>query len=231
MIRRLLRPPAILTYHGVARPNGDPNRLVTSPEHLESQIRFLQRLGYRFATAEQLLEGGAPGPGVAALTFDDGFQNWLTNAVPLLERLRVRATFYVCPGRFGAQHSSVSGEAGRLLDEHGVRELADRGMELGSHTLSHPDLRGLDDESLAAELADSKRAIEAITGRPCRTFAYPYGLYDERVTRAVADAGYELAFAWDPGPWRPLAAPRLPAPPRDGALRLALKLRGIHRRS
>ena len=38
MIRRLLRPPAILTYHGVARPNGDPNRLVTSPEHLESQI-------------------------------------------------------------------------------------------------------------------------------------------------------------------------------------------------
>jgi len=103
-------------------------------------------------------------------------------------------------------------------------------MELGSHSLTHPDLRKLDDEALAFELADSKTAVERITGRPCRTFAYPYGLYDERVVRAVGAAGYELAFAWLPGPWLPLEAPRLPAPPRHGALRLALKLAGLRRR-
>ena len=75
----------------------------------------------------------------------------------------------------------------------------------------------------------SKAAVEELTGRPCRTFAYPYGLHDERVTRAVADAGYELAFTWLPGPWRPLEAPRLPAPPRHGAARLAVKLLGVRR--
>ena len=63
-----------------------------------------------------------------------------------------------------------------------------------------------------------------MTGEPCRTLAYPYGLYDERVVRAAGEAGYELAFGWLPGPWRPLEAPRLPAPPRHGARRLSLKL-------
>ena len=57
--------------------------------------------------------------------------------------------------------------------------------------------------------------------------AYPYGLWDERVAEAARAAGYRLAWAWLPGPWDPLAAPRLPAPPRHGAGRLALKLLGI----
>jgi peptidoglycan/xylan/chitin deacetylase (PgdA/CDA1 family) len=229
MMQSFLRPPAVLAYHGVGRPNGDPKRLLTSPEHFESQIRFLKRRGYRFLTAEELLEEGGAEAGVAALTFDDGFQNWLTEALPLLERLGVRGTFYVSPGRFGAQHRSVEGEGGRLLEAEGVRTLVGAGMEVGSHSMSHPDLRQLDNGELAAELRDSKTALEGITGAPCRTFAYPYGLYDERVTQAVAEAGYELAFAWLPGEWRPLAAPRLPAPPRHGALRLSLKLLGIRR--
>ena len=76
---------------------------------------------------------------------------------------------------------------------------------------------------------ESKTAVERLTGRPCRTLAYPYGLYDERVVPAARAAGYELAFGWLPGPWRALEAPRLPAPPRHGARRLALKLAGLRR--
>jgi peptidoglycan/xylan/chitin deacetylase (PgdA/CDA1 family) len=73
-------------------------------------------------------------------------------------------------------------------------------MELGSHALSHPDLRLLDGRELAFELRESKAAVEQLTGRSCRTLSYPYGLYDERVTEAAAEAGYELAFVWLPGP-------------------------------
>jgi len=229
MIDGLLRPPAVLVYHGVGSDADDPARLLVAPDRLESHVRYLQRRGYRFLTAEELLELGRPSARTAVLTFDDGFRNWLSEAVPLLNRLGVRATFYICPGMFGGQYWQVSGEAGRLLDEAGVRALADAGMELGSHSLSHPDLRKLDDGELAAELRESKEAVERITGSPCRTFAYPFGLYDETVTQAVAEAGYELAFAWLPGPWQPLAAPRLPAPPRHGPVRLALKLAGLRR--
>jgi peptidoglycan/xylan/chitin deacetylase (PgdA/CDA1 family) len=116
-----------------------------------------------------------------------------------------------------------------LLDEEGARMLHDAGLELGSHTMSHADLRSLGPAELARELEDSKSAVERITGKPCRTLAYPFGAYDERVMRAAETAGYELAFAWAPGPWRPFAAPRLPGPPRHGSGRLALKLLGIRR--
>jgi peptidoglycan/xylan/chitin deacetylase (PgdA/CDA1 family) len=224
-----LRPPVVLVYHGVGSEEGDSARLVVEPGRLESHVRFLQWLGYRFLTAEELLDEGRPRARTAVLSFDDGFRNWLTQAAPLLRRLGVRATFYVCPGLFGKQHWHVSGEEGRLLDEAEARALHEAGMELGSHSLSHPDLRLLDGGELAVELLESKREVERITGGPCRTFAYPYGLYDERVIAAAAEAGYELAFRWTPGPWQPLAAPRLPAPPRNGPLRLALKLAGIRR--
>jgi len=229
VIDRLLRPPVVLAYHGVGPPMEDPARLLVDPELLESHVRYLQRRGYRFLTAEELLDEGPPGPRTAVLTFDDGFRNWLTAAVPLLRRLGVRATFYVCPGLLGGRHWHLDGEDGRLLDESEARQLLEAGMELGSHSLSHPDLRLLDGGELSRELEESKSEVERLTGRPCRTLAYPYGLYDERVVSAARAAGYELAFAWLPGPWRPLEAPRLPAPPRNGARRLALKLAGLRR--
>jgi peptidoglycan/xylan/chitin deacetylase (PgdA/CDA1 family) len=228
----ILARPVVLVYHGVgsASDEEDPRRLLVSPEHLESHVRLLKRRGYRFVTAGELTGNGGPRGPTASLTFDDGWRNGLTTAVPVLERLGVRGTFFVCPGLFGARHPDVPGEAGALLDESEAETLHEAGMELGSHSLTHPDLRHLSDDELAVELRDSKEAVEAITGNPCRIFAYPYGLYDERVVEAVEAAGYELAFAWLPGPWRPLEAPRLPAPPRHGAARLALKLLGLRRR-
>ena len=230
MTGSLLRRPAVLVYHGVGPAQGDDARLLITLERLEAQVRFLQRRGYVFRTAEELVGMGAPVPGTIVLTFDDGFRTWLTDVAPLLKSLGVRATFYVCPGLAGRQHWHVAGDPGQLLTEEEAGQLAETGMEIGSHSLTHPDLRIVDGGELSVELRDSKAAIERITRRPCRTLAYPYGLHDTRVERAVEEAGYELAFGWLPGPWRPLAAPRLPAPPRHGAFGLALKLSGIRRR-
>ena len=227
----MIASPVVLVYHGVAKADEgeDPNRLLVSPEHLEAHVRLLKRRGYRFVAAGELVGDGKPSGRTAALTFDDGWRNWLTAGLPVLQGLGVGGTFFVCPGLFGATHPDVAGEEGVLLDEAAARDLHEAGMELGSHSLTHPDLCKLSDAELAVELRDSKQGVEAITGRPCRLFAYPYGLYDERVVRAVGVAGYELAFAWLPGPWRALEAPRLPAPARHGAGRLALKLLGIRR--
>jgi peptidoglycan/xylan/chitin deacetylase (PgdA/CDA1 family) len=223
--------PVVLVYHGVgiATDRTDPARLLVSPDHLAAHVSLLLRRGYRFVPAGELAANVAPAPRTAALTFDDGFRNWLTVALPLLLSLGVRATFFVCPGLLGGRHPDVPGEAGELLDEGGVRELHLAGMEIGSHSLSHPDLRTLGDEELECELRESRAAVEAVTGAPCPALAYPYGLYDERVVRAAESAGYEVAYGWLPGPWRRFEAPRLPAPPRHGARRLALKLRGIRR--
>jgi len=226
--------PIVLAYHGVNNPPADDRLgLVMSPEHLESQIRMLQQLGYAFLTADELVDAGAgrvPERGTAVLTFDDGWRDALTVALPVLQRRGVRATFYVNPGLWGAQHHEIGGPAGRLLDEDDARALAATGMDLGCHSFTHPDLRGLSDAVLAAEVTKGRAGVEAVTGRACRTFAYPFGAHDPRVEAAVRDAGFDLAFAWLPGPWRPLAAPRLPGPTRHGGGRLLLKLLGIGRR-
>jgi peptidoglycan/xylan/chitin deacetylase (PgdA/CDA1 family) len=221
--------PFVLVHHGVGSVTDaeDPDRLVVSPAHLESQIRLLQRLGYRFVTAEELT---GPARRTAVLTFDDGWRDGLTVVAPLLERLGVRASFYVSPGLFGTQHGWVTGPAGELMTPDDARELAARGMEVASHGLTHPDLRKLDDAALDAELRDSRAAVEELTGRPCRTFAYPFGLHDERVKARTRAAGYELALAWGPRrDWDPFAVARLPGPPRHGAARLTLKMIGVRR--
>jgi peptidoglycan/xylan/chitin deacetylase (PgdA/CDA1 family) len=229
--RRTLRPLA-LAYHGVNQiaPQDNAMDLVMAPELLEGHVRLLQRLGYRFATAEEVLDGGRPqARGTAVLTFDDGWLDAVTVVAPLLARLGVRATFYVNPGLWGAAHQLVTGDAGRLMTADDARALAAAGMELGAHSMRHDDLRTLGDAELAADLADCKAAVEAVSGRPCRTLAYPFGAYDERVRAAAQAAGYELAWAWLPGPWEPFAAPRLPGPTRPGVSRLALKMLGIRR--
>lgn len=223
-------PPVVLAYHAVndAHEHDDPMRLVTSPRILEEHVRWLQQRGYRFLTAEELLDetgGRTPRPRTAVLTFDDGWLDAVDVTGPLLDALGVRATYYLNPGRWGEHHPNVTGPAGRLLDETQARSLHDAGMELGAHTMTHPDLRLLDPAARTWELAASKAAIEDVTGRACRTFAYPFGLFDATVAAAVADAGYEMAFTWQPGSWHGrFTAPRLPAPPRNGARRLALKL-------
>jgi peptidoglycan/xylan/chitin deacetylase (PgdA/CDA1 family) len=73
-------------------------------------------------------------------------------------------------------------------------ELASRGVEIGSHSVSHPHLPQLTDAELRRELVDSREQIEAEVGRPCRFLAYPYGDDDARVHAAARNAGYRAAY-------------------------------------
>lgn len=88
-----------------------------------------------------------------------------------------------------------------------LRALAAAGHEIGSHTLTHPLLPGLDDARLEAEVAGSRARLEAALGVPCRSFCYPNGDCDDRVVAAVRRAGYEVAVTTAWGPNRPGADP------------------------
>lgn len=209
----------VLAYHSIhaVEPGIDAPDVIASPQALERDVRTLLDAGYRFLTADDLVTetgGGQPAGRTALVTFDDGWLDGLTVAAPMLSRLGVRATFFLCPGLWG-NHDPRMGEAGHVLTAEDARGLAAAGMDLGAHSMTHPDLRTLGDAELQRELADSRAAVEALTGRPCRSLAYPFGLHDARVQRAVADGGFDLAFTYEPGPWRPFAAPRIPAPLSD----------------
>jgi peptidoglycan/xylan/chitin deacetylase (PgdA/CDA1 family) len=104
-------------------------------------------------------------------------------------------------------------------------DLAARGIEIGSHTVSHPHLPQLTDAEVRRELVDSKAEIEDELRRPCRFLAYPYGDSDGRVHAAAAKAGYAAAFALRANPWHAeqFALPRVDIYRRDGTPRFALK--------
>lgn len=229
----LTRRPVVLTYHGVGPvgSEGDPARLVVPTDRLAAHVRLLQRRGYRFSRARDVV-GRTVAPGEAVLTFDDGFADWVPHLLPLLERLEVPASLYVNPGLVDGRSADVPGAAGRLLDARGLRVLAEHPLvDLGSHAWTHRDLRTLGDDELRRELVDSRDAVEQLTGEPCLTVAYPYGLHDARVREAASDAGYLLAWDWLQGRWHDrMAAPRLPAPTRGGAGVLLLKTMGVRRR-
>jgi len=171
----------VLCYHAVS-PTWE-HRLCIRPDLLVRQVRALSRF-WQVHT-----------------TFDDAFRS-AAIVFPALERLGVSVQIFVCTryARAGAPLSipELAGDDPAQLatmswDE--LREHADRGLRIGSHTVSHPHLTRLSDAELRRELDDSKGEIEAELGRPCRELAYPYGEQDERVRAAARRAGYERAYA------------------------------------
>ena len=136
--------------------------------------------------AVNMLESGASISGrYFCVSFDDGFKNWITNAVPILLDHGVPAAFFVAAGYIG---TSVERDREKLLGFYDnrdllmeflswddCREMADAGMTIGSHTMNHVHLIDLDDDGVEAELADSKQLIEAELGRACVHFCCPFG--------------------------------------------------------
>lgn len=118
-----------------------------------------------------------------ALTFDDGFRAHYEYAYPLLKEKGIPATFFVNSG-----HLVQEGET--PIKRYGIWEefkaMADDGYEIGSHSVSHPDLTGLDDDDLTNELVKDKDAIETHIGRACLTHAYPYCARNEDVDELIS---------------------------------------------
>ena len=117
------------------------------------------------------------------------------------------------------------------MDWDSLTDLADHGIEIGSHTKTHPHLTSLSDRELDAELRASRERLEDVLGIPCRFLAYPYGEHDGRVRAAARASGYDGAFAL-PGRDKPrdvFALPRVGVWRHTGLVRAALKTSALSR--
>jgi peptidoglycan/xylan/chitin deacetylase (PgdA/CDA1 family) len=183
---------AILTYHSLDRTG---SVISVAPEVFREHVEWLARSGVRVVGLAEILAWRDDGDAVA-LTFDDGFANFASAAWPLLEAHGMAVTVFVPAAHVGGENGWESGSGGvpvlPLLDWAALARLAEQGVTLGSHGLKHPDLRAAGDSELAEEIAGSAQRIRAETGRDVRTFAYPYGLCDDRVVRLVRTR-YEAA--------------------------------------
>jgi peptidoglycan/xylan/chitin deacetylase (PgdA/CDA1 family) len=134
------------------------------------------------------------------LTFDDAWADNHANALgPLTER-RLPATLYV-PSR-------LLGTPG-YMSRSQVLEMAAAGITIGAHSRTHADLRACDPDELRSEVRGSKDDLEELIGQAVRSFAYPTGLLNQEVVRAVAAAGLTSAVTTGHGWWRPATDPLL----------------------
>ena len=189
--------PLILMYHSVGVRPYDPNDLAVTPERFEEQMATLGRHGLRGVSVTELLAARAAGSarGLIGLTFDDGYTDAVENALPILQNFGFSATSYVLAGRIDGANEWDEGTPWPLLDEAGIRRWADAGFEVGSHGTMHMALAGADPEVLRTEVADSRKRLSDLVGKPVTGYCYAYGSMDAAARSAVAEAGYDHACA------------------------------------
>ena len=219
----------MLCYHAISDTWDDP--LATSAEVFERQLNMLVRRGYTAVGGEGALANRAR---TLCVTFDDAFRS-VGSVLGTLERLGIPVTIFACtelaesggPFRVPELSRRLPADEDELLTMSWdtLGELAQRGVQIGSHTASHPHLPQLGDDELEAELTSSRELVEARIGQRCGLLAYPYGHHDARVRTAAHKAGYTGAFTVGPptGASSPYAFPRVGVYRRDNNIRFMLK--------
>ena len=201
----------ILMYHSVSD-GGEP--LTVTPDELDAHLDFLRSQGFKTITLREVLDahdgaGKLPRHPVV-LTFDDGYQDAATQVLPRLLARGQKASFFIVSGFCARDEASrvTHGPHGYLTWAE-VRALADAGMEIGSHTVSHRQLAGLHKAELRAEIEQSRAALQAYVDQRIDFFAYPFNDQRQWVRRAVEKAGYRGAVVGAHGNTDPFTLQRL----------------------
>jgi peptidoglycan/xylan/chitin deacetylase (PgdA/CDA1 family) len=118
-----------------------------------------------------------------------------TNAFPVLEKYGLTGTVLLVSGHIGGTNTWDHGEVPitSLLGPSEIREMAERGMGFGSHTVSHKPLTELSYKEARSEIADSKCALEDMLGKEMRALCYPYGRSNPYIREITQEAGYHVA--------------------------------------
>jgi peptidoglycan/xylan/chitin deacetylase (PgdA/CDA1 family) len=181
---------AILTYHSL---NGSGSVIALPPATFRRHMRSLFDRGIAVVPLEKLAGASDQefdGP-AAALTFDDGFEDFYQEAFPVIAEYRFPATVFLVSGYCGrtndwpGQPRYAGGRA--LMSWSRIAELHRAGVRFGAHTVTHPHLTDLPWKQAAREVLDSKKQIEDCTGAAVVSFAYPYGDESPRLRHLVAE--------------------------------------------
>jgi peptidoglycan/xylan/chitin deacetylase (PgdA/CDA1 family) len=167
------------------------------PLKFESLVSRLCGDGYTFATVGSAAGCSSRTPNrCVVMTFDDGFANFFTHALPICERHGVQVSVFCVAGFLGRSSTWDALPKQTHLTGGQIREISMQGHEIGSHTLSHANLTLLSDKDLAMELAESKKILEDFIGKPVTSLSFPFGRMNRRVWNVAQSIGFKAATSY-----------------------------------
>lgn len=185
---------------------------------------------------EQRLE---PGCHYVAVTFDDAFRSFAENALPVMKSLQLPVMLFVPTGYLGRKstwfdYGTENPVGEEVLSGDELRKLASQyEIEIGSHTVNHPNLVEISSEQARAELRDSRQALETLLGRKVDSISFPYGSCGERELKLAQESGYDFCFTVLPqtsfGSIQPGLVGRVSVQPTDSDFVFKLKVFGAYR--
>lgn len=177
----------VLYYHSV-KESAD-NEVTISPQMLRTQLKFIKDQGYITLTLSEIknyILNNSPIPEKSiVITFDDGYMDNYSNAFPILKEFNMVATIFCITSNLDGSY---------YLSEDALKEMSNYGIDIQSHTVTHPQLNKLTYNQQLTELKESKKTLEYITGKEIDSIAYPYGDFNEDTIKAAKTAGYTLGF-------------------------------------
>lgn len=192
----------ILGLHrvGCPPPHAKIRGLFISPQLLSFQLSLIQKMGYSFSTLKNAL--AEPQGKHAVITFDDGYADNFTNALPVLQKFNAPATVFVITGDVGGRNV-VWHEAGEdlpadLLDWNKLAYLQRQGWEIGSHAHQHIHLARYNEVEQQTVIEKSLIEIKNNLGIAPVSFAYPYGSYNQTTTKVLKRLGIRYAVTTNP---------------------------------
>lgn len=180
----------ILTYHSI---DESGSVISTAFKTFRRQMKHLNDANWNVVSLNDLVNSMVEKtpilPKTVVLTFDDGFQNFYTSAFPVLAQYEFKATVFLVTDHCDKYNDWPGNPRdlprSRLLSWNEIKELKGLNIEFGSHTRTHTDLRKIRPGQIHSEVVESKLAIEDALGCEVKTFAYPYGRYDELARKTV----------------------------------------------
>lgn len=181
-------------YHKVAlAPAGSKLKgHYVAPARFRSHVQLLNRLRFRGLGLGDAMARDFVGK-AAVLTFDDGYVNFLEQAVPILESGGMKGTVFVVTGEIGGVNRwdvALGDTEEPLMSSAQIVEVARRGHEVGSHTVNHLRLTDTPEEEARRQVVGSREALTQLLGNSIASFCYPYGAENEQVVQWVREAGY-----------------------------------------
>jgi len=170
-----------------------------SLKNFEKQIAYLSKSGYTSYTLSQMIEKRENlAQKNVVITFDDGYRDNLTNALPILKKYNFKATIFIVIDRFDndwslyrkAKNANIVNHIDKLSDED-IDVLLESGLiEIGAHTIRHKNFSKISAEEKNEEICKSKEILEKKFDIECKTFSYPFGIYETGDEKIVKDAGF-----------------------------------------